>query len=121
MTLLASCNYNDMTGTCAGDIKDGFSFKKYLGLEKGFIVGMDLYIGECKMEKYNLKFFYCDSYDSYDEVKKNINERILDVKEKSIQISTEEFFEFWKRFNLKLFVSFSNNVSDRGFDELNIL
>lgn len=103
----ASTQYGDWEGTAAADNQPtslhDFLEEKGLIEEHEFLLAATLYVGEHSYDSPYVKA-YLFKGDDYESVKKKLdaNKGPIPVREVDIKLTTEEFLELFKRFDVML-------------------
>lgn len=115
VTMQASVQYNDWKGTAAADnadfkqLYDILESQGFITSGEDFLVSVHVYIGETRKEKppYTRITVYLVKAGSFEEAKPII-ENGGPLRELDLELSLDEFFAVFKRFNIVF--------SHRGFD-----
>lgn len=115
MELKASTQYNDYLGTSAADGSDWYSLKDYLNkkgldVDKYEPVGVEFYSGEG--DYFHVRFICKDS---------DVHEKKLVTIGFEKDISKEEFFAIFKRFNVLVTWAKGSDYSDWDLDDNTIM
>jgi hypothetical protein len=102
----AGVQYNDWTGSVAADDDDQKALSNYvdqhnLKHENEFLVGFKLYVGEHGEPTLTLLFLPIIGFDNAQQ-KLDESQETVDVRSVDIEISSKDFFDLFKRFQLCL-------------------